>query len=122
MQIGNIIEKKDAAPEWLKEHPHIADKKIRNDNLNAVFLPSNTLSFLSEHEGYGLLNYRSDSVLTKTGMSRGCWNLPSFFKKVEISYHPHPWKNGYFQSACRGQEFVMEAGAEIIDWAKRLLM
>lgn len=125
MQIGNIIEKKDDAPEWLKEHPHIADKKIRNDNLNAVFLPSNTLSFLSEHEGYGLLNYRSDRVLTKTGMSRGCWNLPSFFKKVEISYHPHPWKNGYFQSACRGQEFVMEASPdtpEILDWAKQLLV
>lgn len=122
MQIGSILEKKDNAPEWLKEHPHVADKKIRRDDLNAIFLPSNTLSFLPELKGCGILNYRPDRVLTKTGMSRGCWDLPSFFKKTEISYHPNPWKTDYFKSADRGQEFVMDATPEILDWAKQLLV
>ena len=122
MQIGDVVEKKDDAPEWLKEHPHIADKKIRNEDLNTIFLPSDTLSFLPELKGCGLLKYRADRVLTKAGMPRGCWDLPSFFKKVEISYHPDPWKNNFFKSTCRGQEFVMEATPEILNWAKRLIV
>ena len=72
--------------------------------------------------GSGLLNYRKDRILTKEGMSKSRWNLPDFFKDVEISYHPNPWKDTYFQSAAKGQEFVFEATPEILDWTKLLLV
>jgi len=121
MQIGSIIEKKTDAPEWLKEHPHIADQKDRNDDSNAIFLPSDSLSFLPELKGCGVLDYRPNRVLTKVGMSRRCWDLPSFFKDVEISYHPNPWRTNYFKSAGRGQEFVFEATPLIIEWAKHII-
>jgi len=121
MQIGNIVKVGSKIPEWLKEHPHIADKKDRNNELNDVFLPSDTLSFLPELKGCDVLYYRPDRVLTKVGMSRGCWDLPSFFKDMEISYHPNPWKKDCFKSAGRGQEFVMDATPEIIDWAKQII-
>lgn len=121
MQIGSIIEKKTDAPEWLKEHPHIADQKVRNDDSNAIFLPSDSLSFIPELKGCGVLDYRPNRVLTKVGMSRRCWDLPSFFKDVKISYHPNPWRTNYFKSAGRGQEFVMEATPLIIEWAKQII-
>ena len=54
-------------------------------------------------------------------MSKSKWNLPSFFKEVDISYHPDPWKDNYFQSAAKGQEFVMEASPEVLEWVKQII-
>ena len=121
MQIGDIITRKADAPDWLKDHPHIGDKKNRADEHNAIYLPSNKLSFFPELEGSGLLTYRTDRVLTKESMSKSKWNLPEFFKEVDISYHPHPWKENYFQSAAKGQEFVLDATPKILDWAKNII-
>ena len=120
MQIGEIIDDpKSDVPDWLKEHPHVSDKKNRKNN--AIYLPTDKLSFIPSFNGCGLLNYRKDRVLTKDGMSKGKWDLPEFFKDVAISYHPHPWKDGFFQSADKGQEFVLDATPEIIDWAKHII-
>jgi len=90
MQIGSIIERKVDAPEWLREHPHVGDKKNRDDRSNAIFLPSENLSFMSDYKGCGVFNYRRDRILTKDGMSRRFWALPSLFKNVKISHHPNP--------------------------------
>ena len=124
MQIGEIIKPKDNPYDWLKDHPHIGDKKQRDDKLNAIFLPSDTLSLLPSHKGCDVLNYRDDRVLTNTKEyeSRRYWKLPDCFKKVSITYHPNPWNNGYFKSAGRGQEFVIkDASPEIQEWAKKLI-
>lgn len=121
LQIGRTIEKKADAPFWLKDHPHIGDKKDRVDGNNAIYLPADKLSFMPNINGYGLLKYRKDRILTKEGMSKSKWNLPSFFKEVDISYHPDPWKDNYFQSAAKGQEFVMEACPEVLEWVKQII-
>lgn len=121
MQIDEIIERKADAPDWLKDHPHIGDKKDRKEEKNAIFLPTDKLSFMPNVNGCGLLNFRNNRVLTKEGMSRGKWDLPEFFKEVQISHHPDPWKDGYFQSAAIGQEFVMEATPQILEWVKKIL-
>lgn len=121
MQIGEIIDPKSDVPEWLKEHPHVSDKKDRNDKNNAIYLSTDNLSIIPDFNGCGLLNYRKDRVLTKDGLSKGKWDLPEFFKYVAISYHPQPWKDGYFQSADKGQEFVLDATPKIIDWAKHII-
>ena len=108
MQIGEIIDDpKSDVPDWLKEHPHVSDKKNRKNN--AIYLPTDKLSFIPSFNGCGLLNYRKDRVLTKDGMSKGKWDLPEFFKDV------------FFQSADKGQEFVLDATPEIIDWAKHII-
>jgi len=121
MQIGEIIDPKSDVPEWLKDHPHIGDKKNRKEEKNAIFLPTAKLSFMPNVNGCGLLNFRKDRVLTKDGMSRGKWDLPEFFKDVQISHHPDPWRDNYFQSAAIGQEFVFEATPQISDWAKQII-
>ena len=121
MQISQIIENEDEIPCWLTEHPHAAYKNSWNKNRNAIFLPTNKLSILPSKEGCGTLDYRTDRVLTKVGQPRGRWNLPLFFKNVKITYHPAPWKDGYFQSAGRGQEFVIDAIPEIVNWVKEII-
>lgn len=39
-----------------------------------------------------------------------------------MTYHTEKsWKDGYFQSAARGQEFVVEENQAIEMWARRLI-
>lgn len=123
MQIGEIIKPNGNPFDWLKDHPHIGDKNQRVDDSNAIFLPSDTLSILPSYKGCDVLNIREDRVLTdiENYKSRRYWKLPDCFKQVNITYHPNPWENGYFKSVARGQEFVIEANDEIIEWAKKII-
>lgn len=126
MQIGEIIKPMDNPYDWLKEHPHIGDKKQRNNDSDAIFLPSDILDALPSLSGYkgcDVLTYRDDRVLTNIEKytSRRYWKMPDCFKKVNITYHPNPWENGYFKSAGRGQEFVIDATPEIQEWAKQII-
>jgi hypothetical protein len=122
LQVGKIIEKKCDIPDWLKTHPHASYNDSWQKEINAIYLPYDHLSFLDNMNGSGVLDYRPDRVLTKSGYSRGRWNLPSFFKDVKITCNPNPWKEGYFQSARIGQEFVMDATTEIQKWAKQIII
>jgi hypothetical protein len=121
MQIGSVIEDKTKVPDWLKEHPHVGDRKVRDEKSNFIFLPSDNLSIMSGYKGCSVLDYRCDRVLTKDGKSRRFWDLPSFFKNIEISHHPNPWKDDCFVSAAIGQEFVMEANPDLIEWVKQII-
>jgi hypothetical protein len=62
MEIGKIIGRKEDVPEWCKEHPHYEHKydKAWNSYNNAIFLPSEHLTFLPSLKGCGILNYRKD--------------------------------------------------------------
>lgn len=120
MQVSEVVKSFENVPAWLRAHPHVSDDKKRGDK-NAIFLPQENLSFMPNKKGCDVLDYRPNRVLTKDGMSRGCWDLPQCFKNVSITYHPHPWKDGYFKSAGRGQEFVIEATPEIIEWVKQII-
>lgn len=123
LQVGTIYDKKELVPNSLLEHPHLQESYYENweKNDNAIITPSNKLSFMTDKKGSGVLKFRKDRVLTKKGLSRGRWDLPDFFKNVKITYNPNPWKDGYFQSAGRGQEFIMNATPQIIDWVKNII-
>lgn len=123
LQIGAIIDKKDEVPQTLIQHPHyINHDESWNKGMNAIFVPSQELSLAPEIPGYGVLDYRIDRVLTKNGYTRGRWDLPDFFRDVKISHNPNPWKNGYFQSAGIGQEFIMDATPDIQEWIKKRIL
>lgn len=122
MQVGKVIESKDNVPAWLAGHPHVAYNNAWNEHKNAIFLPTEKLSIADGKAGSGTLYYRPDRVLTKEGMSWGRWDLPQFFRNVSITHHPTPWREGYFQSAGRGQEFIMDGTPNIEEWAKSIIM
>lgn len=121
LQIGEIITDPMQIPAWLAEHPH-AQPKYTGDwakGGNAIYISSDKLSIAPELPGAGVFKYHPDLVLTKDGHSASHWNLPDFFREVEISYHPAKrWHEDYLQSVGRGQEFVMETTPEIINWIK----
>lgn len=122
MEVGEIIECKEDVPKWCIEHPHFMYDHSWKAKKNAIYLPAERLTIIPSLSGCDILDYRRDRVLTKDGMSRRYWNLPDFFKKVKISYNAYSWQDGCFKSAGRGQEFVMDATPEIINWVKHIIL
>ena len=122
LEVGEILNTKTSSiPKWLSSHPHMA-KTYRGSTNNTIYLSTEKLSWDNSREGSGVFRNIDDLVLTKPGNSRSCWALPDYFKEAHISYHSKSnWKKGYFQSAAKGQEFVVQATKRIEKWAKNLI-
>lgn len=123
MQIDyKIYPKQDAIPDWLQYHPHVGVGSIGIPN-NCIYIGRKYLSWNEGSSGYGIFpEFRKELVLTKEGMSRSRWTLPDVFRGLDITYHSGAsWKEEYFQSACRGQEFVFEENEAVENWAKNII-
>lgn len=122
LQVGEIHKiNAMTPPEWMKYHPHIKRGIHARDN-DVIYVAAKKLSLNNQLSGYGVFKYSPDLKLTKDGLSRSRWSLPDFMKKVKISYHSDKsWKEDYFQSAAKGQEFVVQADKHVINWTKELI-
>lgn len=125
MQIGQIRKTDPSShiEEWMQYHPHVKLERLSRDKTNTIYVAADKLSFDQNMLGANPFTFNEKLVLTKKGCSRSKWSLnPKIFKKVTISYHPNPWKEEeYFQSAGRGQEFVIDENAEVENWAKDVI-
>lgn len=119
LQVGEIY--KNSFPSHIKHHPH-AGKNFINNSSNAIYEATEKLSFMENLKGSDCLKFHEDLILSKKGLSKSKWNLPESFKKVNISYHSKAsFKEGYFQSAAKGQEFVISDGELLMDWVKNII-
>ena len=122
LEIGEIHKYGNAFPDYAYHHPHTRSRLL-NLPSNCIYVAKNRLSFNENFQGAGNLKYKPNLVLTKTGMSRSRWELPEFFKELNISYHSSTsFKENYFQSAAKGQEFVISADDNLIEWTKDLII
>lgn len=122
LQVGEIIPvgNNTKFPKWMDYHPHTDPSRYGGNN--TIYVARDRLTWQPSAPGAGLLNFTEKLILTKERCSKSRWNLPPFFKEVKISYHSEKsWKNGYFQSARRGQEFVIYSNKEIENWVKDIL-
>jgi hypothetical protein len=120
-QIGEIFNQMTNLPNYAKYHPHAGDNFSGKIN-NCIYVANEFLTLSPGLKGASKLNFNENLVLTKNGLSRSKWNLPEFFNTLDISYHnKESFKENYFQSAAKGQEFVIEANEELIKWVKRLV-
>ena len=108
-------------PEWIKYHPHLSESR-RSRLTNCIYIAKKNVSWDERIPGYGCFLFDEKLRLSQKGMSRSKWSLPEFFRGLDITYHSHnSWKDNYFQSACRGQEFVIEENDTVSEWAKELI-
>lgn len=122
LQIDEIIKvDKDAiVPKWMENHPH--NIVSRNTVGNTIYVARDNVDWNENIIGYGAFDYNKELVLSKEGYTKSCWNLPDIFKDVYISFHTqNSWKENYFESAGRGQEFVVDANDNIINWTRNLI-
>ncbi|WP_234124912.1 Nmad3 family putative nucleotide modification protein [Clostridium hydrogenum] len=122
LQVGDIIKVKEIdGDNWYDNHPHARRRDYARDN-DYIYIAADKLSFDEKLNGYGIFKYDEALMLTKKGLSKSKWALPDIFKKVDITYHSkNSWKNGYFQSAAKGQEFIVDCNEEISKWVKILI-
>lgn len=119
LQVGDIKKKEET--KQIYWHPHATYEGKKNE-LNAIFLPTKNL-LNTKFSGSGVFKYNKDLVLTKEGVkdNRSRWKLPECLVGKHISYHTEDsYKDGYFQSVAKGQEFVVDADDDIIEWVKSL--
>lgn len=123
LQIDKIIyTHKDKVPKWLESHPHAEGYRRSVKESNCIYIARETCTFDENIKGYGTFEYNEELDLTKPGMTRTCWDLPDIFREVSMTYHnENSWKDDYFKSACRGQEFVIEENEKISEWAIELI-
>jgi hypothetical protein len=122
LQIGSLYCHNTILPKQLLYHPH-AQRSFKNNKNNCIYKAIDKLSFNSSTNGGGCLFYHNELVLTKQGYSKSKWNLPDFFKNIKITYHSEKsFSNDYFQSAAKGQEFIIEENDEVTEWAKNIVL
>lgn len=123
MEIDQVIYTKgnNDIPVWLMDHPHMLARRSERRS-NCIYVGREKLSWNERQAGYGLLPYSKNRVLTKEGLTRSKWELPAFFREVSITYHSaNSWMKDYFQSAYRGQEFVIDESPAVEAWAKKTI-
>lgn len=108
--------------EWMKYHPHACTERRKLKSNNTIYIAKDKLTLNSNIDGAGVFIYDEGLVLTKEGYSVSRWDLPDFFKELDISYHSKEcFKENYFQSVAKGQEFVIDANGHAIEWAKSII-
>jgi len=121
LQVGAVYTYSTPLPAFAALHPHAAPayQQIKS---NCIYVAGDTLSFNHKLPGAQTLAYHPGLVLTKEGMSRSRWQLPHFFKNVRMTYHNHnSFKENYFQSRAKGQEFIIEENEAVLEWVKGLI-
>lgn len=124
MQVDEVIRTAagDPVPNWLRDHPHCSVHRIGEMN-NAIYVSRATLDWETKMPGAGTFKFSPALLLSKPGMSRSCWALdPAIFCGVTISYHSQEaWRDGFFKSYPRAQEYVIAADERVKAWARQLV-
>lgn len=132
LQIGDIIYPNQITQQqkleyekkypWLVSNPHWNTDLYKSKN-NCIYVARNYSTFSNKLKGYGMFNYKEKLVLTKENEIRpSVWDLPKALVGCEMSYHTKDnYKSYGFQSATRGQEFVIQDNKLIEKWAIKLI-
>ena len=120
MQIGDILTEPARISKY-SWHPH-ASKDHLAISSNALYLPTNTLSFDSSMKGYGTLDFRKDRVLTMEGKGRATWNEYEFLKPEHIYGNKKNSAKGEGLYYCGiWQELVVYESDGLLEWIKGIL-
>jgi hypothetical protein len=119
LQVGEVVDATAAAslPVWLADHPHTLPSRTCQSS-NTIYVASSSLAD-TETPGAGVFEFHDDLRLSRPGESRSRWRIdPAIFQHLEITYHSAAsWRDGYFQSYPRAQEYVIHADDQATQWA-----
>ncbi len=125
LEIDDIIHTSNQdTPLWLRNHCHYTRESVRMDKSNTIYVGKRKSLLRQNQAGFGILPFSEKRILTKEGRPRSHWDINKLkeLKSLSISYHAkESWGNNYFQSAGRGQEFVIEESRQAENWALGIL-
>ena len=119
LQVGKVLTEEESiqAYPW---HPH---SKNRGQKNNAIYIPTERLSFDSSLPGYGVFNFSKSLVLTKEGCSMAVWNEnPVYFPDAICANRMNSAKNGGLFYKGIWQEIVLKETPDAENWAKSIFL
>ena len=129
MSVGDIVTVDGSTTlPWCAEHPHLVNRKRKN---NTLYLASNVATFSGRKmSGAGIVSFDERRILSSTYERPSLWRLPSFFHpdisgRTMSNHLSKDWtlndETALLQTKSPGQEYVVDATAEMIDWAAQVL-
>lgn len=121
LEVGEVVTDPQRIAEY-PWHPHGREPLLSATN-NALYLPTERLSFDEALPGCGTLDWREDRVLTQEDCPRSRWVYRPFL-------HPdHCARKGTYDEASQtvtyagamGQEFVFYDSPGLLEWAQGLI-
>ena len=120
MQIGEIITDSQRIADYYW-HPHSSCERL-NKTTNALYIPTEKLSFLPDHNGYGVFDYREDRVLTMNGQNRGTWKELDFLFPQNVYGKKKNSAKGEGLYYCGiWQELVVLESEGLLEWVKEII-
>jgi hypothetical protein len=109
-------------PQWIFDHPHALPQRL-SQRTNTIYVATSSLTSHPTFPGADVFRFDERLVLTQRGMLKSRWKLdPAIFRHLTISYHQTAaWREGYFQSYPRAQEYVIHADTGAAEWALSLV-
>lgn len=127
MLVGEIIRVNgQTSIPWCASHPHLVNRNRKNNTLYvaAMSLGSHNLP------GAAMLRFDEQRVLSKSADRISLWKLPRFLhpalsQKAMSNHRLEDWSlepdAAFLQTKSPGQEYVVEATAEMREWALKLV-
>ena len=120
MQVGKILTDPNEIAKY-SWHPHSSKRRLANSS-NALYLPTENLSFDSTMKGYGTLDYRKNRVLTMNGKGRATWNEYDFLMPEHVYGNKKNSAKGEGLYYCGiWQELVVYESEELLEWVRGIV-
>ena len=120
LQVGEVITDNVQIKNNYSWHPHSLNHFI-NKKYNALYLPTDFLSFDNRKKGYGTFKFSEEKILTLPGKTRATWKEISALLPDNISRNvKNSAKNEGIYYSGQWQELVLKETAISEKWAKSL--
>lgn len=117
---------------WIATHPHVALPERHTNPRNTLYVGRERSAYIKGLGGGRFPSLRPSLQLTRQGLSRSFWSLPSWFEpkgRKPLTYHPAAdcWEVAgdrvTLKTAAKGQEFVIDGNAypELEPWVANLI-
>ena len=123
LQVGKIVTNREEQGEY-GWHPHSKTHYTHEVSNNTMYIASKTLSFNSNMDGYGILKFRKDRVLTKEKYTKANWIKHQVYDTNSIiGNRTNKSKDENLSIYYQGQwqELGLKETKECEEWAKKLL-
>lgn len=117
---------------WIATHPHVASPGHYTDSRNTLYVARKRSAYVDGLGGGRFPSLDPSLKLTREGLSRRFWSLPSWFEpsgRPPLTYHPSAdcWNvegdRVTLKTAAKGQEFIIDGKCypELEPWVASLI-